>query len=177
MQAESDIFLGWTHDWPGRGGPRLLHPPAERLEILRADRADAPRTWAPTPDCAGGPSPGPTHAPATASPWPPTSAAPANSTRRSPTSLKNTATRTNATTPRSRPPSKTAEPRRQPTSKTASVPARCAIGTASGRPDLPAAAYAGATGGGKTGRVRTWQHRKRAETQDAGAADNDSCAS
>jgi hypothetical protein len=29
-------------DWPGRGGPRLLHPPAERLEILRADRADDP---------------------------------------------------------------------------------------------------------------------------------------
>ena len=53
----------------------------------------------------------------TASPWPPTSAAPAPSTRRSPTSPKPTPTRTNATTPRSRPPSKTAEPRRPPKSE------------------------------------------------------------
>jgi len=41
---------------------------------------------------------------------------PEPSTRRSPTSPKPTPTRTNATTPRSMPPSKTAEPRRPPKS-------------------------------------------------------------
>lgn len=35
---------------------------------------------------------------------------------------------------------------------------------------------AGATGAGKTGRMRTWQHRERAEVEDAGAAGNDGCA-
>ena len=44
MQAQSDIFLGWTRvTGPGQGGPRLLRPPAAGLEILRADRDDAPR--------------------------------------------------------------------------------------------------------------------------------------
>ena len=43
MQAQSDIFLGWTRvAAPRRGRPGLLRPPAEGLEILRADRADAP---------------------------------------------------------------------------------------------------------------------------------------
>ena len=43
MQAQSDIFLGWTRvTGAGRGRPRLLRPPAAGLEILRADRADAP---------------------------------------------------------------------------------------------------------------------------------------
>ena len=102
-----------------RGGPRLLRAPAEGLEVLRADRGDDPlghgRLRA---ACAGGPWPGPTPVPATASRWPPTSAAPAHSTRRSPTSPRPTPTRTTATTPRSRPPSKTAGSRRPPTSET-----------------------------------------------------------
>ena len=104
-------------DRPGRGGPRLLRAPAQGLEILRPDRADDPLGHGGLrASCAGGPWPGPTPAPATASRWPPTSAAPASSTRRSPTSPRPTPTRTNATTPRSRPPSKTAEPRRPPRS-------------------------------------------------------------
>ena len=42
MQAESDIFLGWTHvQAPGRAGPRLLRAAAAGLEILGTDRADA----------------------------------------------------------------------------------------------------------------------------------------
>ena len=107
MQAESDIFLGWTRVANALDGmrARLLRPPAEGLEILRADRADAPAgPGRCTPGCAGGPWPGRTPAPGTASPWPPTSAARTSSTRPSPTSPKPTPTRTNATTPRSRPP-------------------------------------------------------------------------
>ena len=79
MQAESDIFLGWTRvARPGQGGPRLLRPPAQGLEILRPDRADGPLGHErSTPACAGGPWPGRTPAPVTASRWPPTSAAPA----------------------------------------------------------------------------------------------------
>ena len=43
MQAQSDIFLGWTRVAnPRRGRPRFLRPPAAGLEVLRADRADAP---------------------------------------------------------------------------------------------------------------------------------------
>ena len=106
-------------DRPRRGGPRLLHTPAQGLEVLLPDRADDPLghdglranvrvvCW-----------PGPTPAPATASRWPPTSAAPTHSTRRSPTSPRTTPTRTTATTPHSRPPSKTAGSRRPPTSET-----------------------------------------------------------
>ena len=44
QQAQSDIFLGWTRvTGPRRGGPRLLRAPAAGLEILHADRDDAPR--------------------------------------------------------------------------------------------------------------------------------------
>ena len=106
MQAESDIFLGWTR----AAGPDKIDRdfyvrqlkdwkfsfPVEAMIPIRHDRA--------TPGCAGGPWPGRTPAPGTASRWPPTSAAPPSSTRRSPTSPKPTPTRTNATTPRSRPP-------------------------------------------------------------------------
>ena len=119
MQAESDIFLGWTRvpgpdkvdrdfyirqlkDWKFSAPIELAIPSGLRVYA----------------GCAGGPWPGRTPAPATASRSPPTSAAPAHSTRRSPTSPKPTPTRTNATTPRSRPPSRTAEPRRPPRSKT-----------------------------------------------------------
>ena len=44
MQAQSDIFLGWTRVTnPEDGGePRLLRPPAAGLEVLGADRDDAP---------------------------------------------------------------------------------------------------------------------------------------
>ena len=44
MQAQSDIFLGWTRVTnPLDGLDRdYLRPPAEGLEVLRADRADAP---------------------------------------------------------------------------------------------------------------------------------------
>ena len=42
MQAESDIFFGWTRGRRGRGGPRLLRAPAEGLETFRADRACTP---------------------------------------------------------------------------------------------------------------------------------------
>jgi Uncharacterized protein conserved in bacteria (DUF2252) len=58
-----------------------------------------------------------TPAPVTASRWPPISAARAGSTRRSPTSPKPTPTRTNAITPRSRPPSKMAKPKPPPKSR------------------------------------------------------------
>ena len=43
MQAESDIFLGWTHvTGPDGAEPRLLRAPAEGLEVLLPDRADDP---------------------------------------------------------------------------------------------------------------------------------------
>ena len=43
MQAESDIFLGWTRaTGAGRGRARLLRAPAAGLEILRPDRTDGP---------------------------------------------------------------------------------------------------------------------------------------
>ena len=43
MQAESDIFLGWTHvTGPDGVGPRLLRAPAQGLEVLLPDRADDP---------------------------------------------------------------------------------------------------------------------------------------
>ena len=44
MQAESDIFLGWTRVAGPDGVDRdYLRPPAEGLEVLRPDRADDPR--------------------------------------------------------------------------------------------------------------------------------------
>ena len=44
MQAQSDIFLGWTRAHrPRRGRARLLRAPAAGLEVLGADRADDPR--------------------------------------------------------------------------------------------------------------------------------------
>ena len=107
MQAESDIFLGWTRvpnpldgidrdfyvrqlkDWKF-SVPIELYAPEGPGDVRPAVRV---RPW-----------PGRTPAPATASRWPPTSAARPSSTRPSPTSPKPTPTRTNATTPRSRPP-------------------------------------------------------------------------
>ena len=88
MQAESDIFLGWTRVHRARRrGPRLLRPPAAGLEVLGADRADAAaRAWRSTPGCADGRWPGRTPAPGTGSRWPPTSAARTRSTTRSPSS-------------------------------------------------------------------------------------------
>ena len=103
MQAESDIFLGWTRvanpldkvdrdfyvrqlkDWK-------FSVPVEQM---------LPEGMTLYARLCGGPWPGRTPAPGTASRWPPTSAAPLSSTRRSPTSPKPTPTRTNATTPRS----------------------------------------------------------------------------
>ena len=43
MQAQSDIFLGWTRaPGPRQDRPRLLRPPAQGLEILLPDRGDDP---------------------------------------------------------------------------------------------------------------------------------------
>ena len=118
MQAQSDIFLGWTRDaGPGRGRPRLLRAPAAGLEVLRPDRADAPAGHGglrPAVRLDPGPRARPLRRPRRHGRLP--RRVRPSSTRRSPTSPKPTPTRTNATTPRSRPPSKTAEPKRPPTS-------------------------------------------------------------
>ena len=107
MQAQSDIFLGWTRvpnpldgidrdfyvrqlkDWKFSVPIELLLPKG-MADVRPAVRVD--------------PGPGARPLPGTASRWPPTSAARPGSTRPSPTSPKPTPTRTNATTPRSRPP-------------------------------------------------------------------------
>ena len=119
MQAESDIFLGWTRvpgpdqvdrdfyvrqlkDWKFSAPIERALPSGLRVYAGRAD----------------GPWPGRTPAPVTGWRSPPTSAAPAHSTRRSPTSPKPTPTRTRTTTPRSRPPRKKARLKRPPRSKT-----------------------------------------------------------
>ena len=124
QQAQSDIFLGWTRvanpldgvdrdfyvrqlkDWKFSVPIELMLP--EGMEY--------------TPGCAGGPWPGRTPVPGTASRWPPTSAARRSSMRPSPTSPKTTPTRTSSTTPRSRPPSRTAGPRPPPKSDAGTLP-------------------------------------------------------
>ena len=106
MQAQSDIFLGWTRvDRPGRGRPRLLRAPAAGLEVLRADRADGPAGHdglRPAVRVDPGPGARPLRRPHRPGRLP--RRLRPSSTRRSPTSPKPTPTRTNATTPRSRPP-------------------------------------------------------------------------
>ena len=105
MQAQSDIFLGWTRganpfdgvdrdfyvrqlkDWKFSVPIELMLPEGMTLYAGLCGW-----TW-----------PGRTPVPGTASPWPPTSADQISSTRRSLTSPKHTPTRTNSTTPRSRP--------------------------------------------------------------------------
>ena len=100
MQAQSDIFLGWTRvPNPVDGLDRDFY-----VRQLRDWKFSAPiEAMIPTgmeiyARRAGGPWPGRTPAPGTALPWPPTSAAPASSMRRSPTSPRPTPTRTNTTT-------------------------------------------------------------------------------
>ena len=101
MQAASDIFLGWFQD---EGGRRLLRPPAGGPEGLacRSSRS-CRRGCSCTPGCAGGRSPAPTPAPATASRSPATSGPAPASTRRWSTSPRRTPTRTSATSGRSWP--------------------------------------------------------------------------
>ena len=105
MQAQSDIFLGWTRS-PGPDG-------VDRDFYVRQLRdwkfsfpieAMIPSGMTVYARLCGRRWPGRTPAPVTALPWPPTSAAPASSMRRSPASPGPTPARTNATTPRSRPP-------------------------------------------------------------------------
>ena len=105
MQAQSDIFLGWTHTpGPDKVDRDFYVRQLKDWKFSAPIEAMIPSGMTVYAACAGGPWPGRTPAPATASPWPPTSAAPPNSTRRSPTSPKPTPTRTKPTTPRSRPP-------------------------------------------------------------------------
>ena len=122
MQAQSDIFLGWTRvpnpldgvdrdfyvrqlkDWKFSVPIEMMLPEGMTLYARLCGWTLARRT----------------PVPATASPWPPTSAARTSSTRPSPTSPKPTPTRTNSTTPPSRPPSKMAGPKPPPKSKSLS---------------------------------------------------------
>ena len=109
MQAESDIFLGWT---------RVAGPDEVDRDFYVRQLRDwkfsapieqmVPAGMRSTPACAAGRWPGRTPGPVTASPWRPIWVAPPSSTRRSPTSPRPTPTRTNATTPPSRPRPRTA---------------------------------------------------------------------
>jgi Uncharacterized protein conserved in bacteria (DUF2252) len=123
MQAESDIFLGWTHvPGSGPGGPRLLRPSAAGLEIVRADRAGDPLRHdrlRPPVRVDPGPRRRPLRRPHRPGRLPRQHRHP--SITRSPTSPKPTPTKTNATTPPCRPPSKTARPRPWPRSKPGSM--------------------------------------------------------
>ena len=105
MQAQSDIFLGWTRvPGPDKVNRDFYVRQLKDWKWSAPSSSWSQQEWRSTPACAAGPWPGHTPAPVTASPWPPTSAAPTGSTRPSPTSPKPTPTRTNATTPPSRTP-------------------------------------------------------------------------
>ena len=118
MQAESDIFLGWTRAaGPDRVDRDFYVRQLKDWNLSAPIEAMIPSGMTVYAGRADGPWPAPMPAPATASRWPPTSTAHPNSTRRSPTSPRPTPTRTNGTTPRSRPPSKTAKRRQRPRSE------------------------------------------------------------
>ena len=105
MQAESDIFLGWTRAaGPDKADRDFYVRQLKDWKFSAPIELMIPSGMAVYAGCAGGPWPGRTPAPVTASRSQPTSAALTSSTRRSPTSRKPTPTRTSATTPRSRPP-------------------------------------------------------------------------
>jgi Uncharacterized protein conserved in bacteria (DUF2252). len=67
MQAESDIFLGWTHVTGPDGVDHDYY--VRQLKDWKFSfpiEAMIPSAWRPTRKCAGGLWPGPTPAPATA---------------------------------------------------------------------------------------------------------------
>ena len=119
MQAQSDIFLGWTRVTnPVDGVDRDFY--VRQLKDWKFSvpvQILLPQGMTMYARLCGWTRPGRTPAPGTASPWPPTSAARPSSTRPSPTSPKPTPTRTKATTPRSRPPRKKARSKLAPRSK------------------------------------------------------------
>ena len=62
--------------WTGRAVQRWMLRPLKDWKLSAPIEQMIPRAWRSTPACVGGPSPGRTPGPATASPWPPTFAAP-----------------------------------------------------------------------------------------------------
>ena len=125
MQAQSDIFLGWTRvAEPLRHGvERDFYDAAEPkdLEVLRAGRDPAPAGHDDVrPAVRAAPWPG-AHARSagSASPWPPTSAARPKYFDQAIADFagNSTLTRTKATTPRSRPPRKKARSKLAPRSR------------------------------------------------------------
>ena len=118
MQAQSDIFLGWTRvPGPDKVNRDFYVRQLKDWKFSAPIEAMIPSGMTVYASLCGWTLARAHARPVTASPWPPTSAAPPSSIRPSPTSLKPTPTRTNATTPRSRPPSKTAKPKPPPRSK------------------------------------------------------------
>ena len=164
MQAESDIFLGWTRvsnpldgidrdfyvrqlkDWKFSVPIELMIPQGMTL-YARLCGATLARAHARS---------------GTASRWPPTSAARTSSTRPSPTSPKPTPTRTNATTPRSRPPLRRAKPKSPPRSNTerrSAYPIRQA-GTGEQSPRVSGASPSGGDVAGTAVLLRSGRARK-----------------
>ena len=137
MQAESDIFLGWTRAaGPDKVDRDFYVRQLKDWKFSAPIELMIPSGMAVYAGLCGWTWPGRTPAPVTASPSPPTSAAPAGSTRRSLISPKFMPTRTNAITRRSGPPSRTAEPRRPPRSNTGPRPAHPIRIAKHGRPAL-----------------------------------------